>query len=59
VNRVSRTTKIVLGAALSVPAVALFTLLPPFLSFATAIAAASCWCYWLERHPLNNPAHHT
>jgi hypothetical protein len=24
---------------------------PPFVSFGFAVAAAICWCIWLERHP--------
>ena len=52
VSRAARTTKIVLGGVLSVAAIVVFGWLPPFLSFAVAVASASCWCYWLEQHQL-------
>jgi hypothetical protein len=48
------TTKVAWGVVVAagglVAAVGILVLMPAYVSFVVAVAAAASWCIWLERH---------
>jgi hypothetical protein len=48
---VARPTEVVLALLAAVTAVVLLASMPSWATAGLAVAAASSWCFWLDRHP--------
>jgi len=48
---VTRPTAVVLVLLVALTVVVLLASLPPWATAGVAVAAASSWCFWLDRHP--------
>jgi hypothetical protein len=48
---VARPTEVVLALLVTVTVVVLLASMPSWATAGLAVAAASSWCFWLDRHP--------